>query len=309
MLFADYFDEWVDTYKLNAIADVTLRKYYTTGKFIRSVLPKVTIKDLDRRTYQQLLNKYAETHEKQTTTDFHHQVKGCIQDLFHDGLIVRDPTYKSIVKGKISSRKKKVKFLHASELKSLINTLDLGPEINYDWFIMLMVKTGLRFAEGLALTPADFDSTNRTVSVTKTWDYKKSDAGFAKTKNKSSVRTIALDWQMVGQFMPMLVNLPQDQPIFVKRKENGIYHRIFNSTYNNYLKRKCIEAEIPYISFHALRHTHASILLSAGVSIHSIADRLGHSEISTTQETYTHIINELAQKDNSKMITALTAIA
>ena len=86
------------------------------------------------------------------------------------------------------------------------------------------------------------------------------------------------------------------------------YKRVFNSTVNYFLKRKCEEAGVTVITVHALRHTHASILLNAGVTIHSIADRLGHSSVSTTQETYTHIIDELASKDNQVMIGALTAI-
>lgn len=307
-LFVDYFDEWIETYKVGAIREVTLNKYYMTSKQLKSIVPKVSISELDRRTYQQLLNEYAKTHEKQTTMDFHHQVKGCIQDMFHDGLIDRDPTYKAIVKGKEPAKNKKPKFLHTDELKKLVRVLNLTNEINRDWFLLLMAKTGLRFSEGLALTPNDFDLRNNTLTVNKTWNYKKTNSGFDKTKNTSSVRTVAIDWQIIGQFGPLIKDLPADEPIFVERKENGRYKRIFNSTYNNHLKVKCIEAGVPVITIHSLRHTHASLLLGAGVTIHSIAERLGHSNVTTTQETYTHIINDLAQKDNQLMIGTLTAI-
>lgn len=307
-LFVDYYDEWVETYKEGLVADVTLQKYHINGRRLRSLIPNVTLNDLNRRTYQQMLNEYALTHEKQTTLDFHHQVKGCIQDAFHDGLIDRDPTYKAIIKGK-EPRKKKQKFLHTEELKKLVRVLDLGTEINMDWFIMLSAKTGLRFAETLGLTPNDFDFTTNTLNVDKTWNYKSATNRFDKTKNVSSVRKIALDWQIIGQFGPLIKDLPENEPVFVKRKENGNYVRAFNSTYNNHLKKRCLEADIPIVTLHSLRHTHASILLSAGVSMHSIADRLGHSDVTTTQEVYTHIIDELAQKDNQLMIGTLTAIA
>lgn len=309
MLFADYFDEWVETYKVGAITNVTLSKYYITSKRLKEIIPKVSIKDLDRRTYQQLLNEYAKTHEKQTTMDFHHQVKGCLQDLFHDGLIDRDPTYKAIVKGKEATRKKKLKFLQTDELKSLVKELNIGTEINIDWFILIVAKTGLRFAEALALTPNDFDLKNNTLTVSKTWNYKRTTGGFTKTKNASSMRTISIDWQIVGQFGPLLKDLQKDEPVFIEMDRNGKYKRVFNSTYNAKLKNRCEKAGVPVISIHSLRHTHASILLSAGVTIHSIADRLGHSTVTTTQETYTHIINDLAQKDNQIMIGTLTAIA
>lgn len=58
-------------------------------------------------------------------------------------------------------------------------------------------------------------------------------------------------------------------------------------------EKRCIEAKIPVITIHGLRHTHASILLFAGVSIASVARRLGHTSMNTTQKTYLHIIHEL----------------
>ena len=59
----------------------------------------------------------------------------------------------------------------------------------------------------------------------------------------------------------------------------------------------CKKADIPTISIHGLRHTHASLLLYAGVSIASVARRLGHASMTTTQKTYLHIIQELENQD------------
>lgn len=303
VLFVDYYEEWVETYKVGHIRDVTLSKYFRNIKVLREICPKLFLDDIDRREYQKILNEFAKTREKQTVQDFHHQVKACLKDAFQEGLIERDPTYRAVIKGKEPTEKKR-KYLHQDELKKLIRVLDCGQEINMDWFTLVVAKTGLRFSEALALTPNDFDFKNLSLNVDKTWDYKSTKGGFEKTKNASSVRTINIDWQLVGQFAPLISDLPPDKPIFVEEGK-----RIFNSTYNNFLKRKCEEAEITVISFHALRHTHASVLLAAGISLPSISDRLGHSDVTTTQEIYTHIINELAEKDNAKMISALTALA
>ena len=90
------------------------------------------------------------------------------------------------------------------------------------------------------------------------------------TKNKSSVRKIQIDWQLVIQFSELVKGLPEDEPIFVKE---GM--AVYNSTVNDILERHCIKANIPVISIHGLRHTHASLLLFAGVSIASVARRLG----------------------------------
>jgi len=63
------------------------------------------------------------------------------------------------------------------------------------------------------------------------------------------------------------------------------------------------------ISIHTLRHSHASALIFAGVSIASIAKRLGHSSVTTTQETYLHIIQELENQDSEKITRYLAALA
>ncbi|MCU01174.1 site-specific integrase, partial [Listeria monocytogenes] len=84
--------------------------------------------------------------------------------------------------------------------------------------------------------------------------------------------------------------------------------RVFNSTINNRLKVLCQNANIPTITIHSLRHTHASLLLFAGVSIASVANRLGHSSMTTTQETYLHIIQELENQDNDKIIRHLSML-
>lgn len=134
----------------------------------------------------------------------------------------------------------------------------------------------MRFSEALAITPNDFNFSKQSLSINKTWDYK-SGYGFMPTKNQSSIRKIQIDWQLIIQFSTLVKNLPKDEPIFVSGN-------IYNSTANDILARHCKNVGIPIISIHGLRHTHASLLLFAGVSIASVAQRLGHSSMTTTQK-------------------------
>lgn len=297
--FCDYYEQWIKIYKEGAIRGVTLEKYHMTLMWLRKLIPDLKISEMTRPAYQQLLNAYAEKHERQTTMDFHHQLKGAILDALDEGLIDRDPTRKAIIKGK-EPRDKKIKFLNQFELHLLLNSLDLGREINWDWFILLVAKTGLRFSEALALTPKDFDFSHQSLSISKTWDYKKG-GGYAPTKNQSSVRKIQIDWQTVIQFSELLKDMPEDDNIFV----NG---EVYNSTINAILERHCKKAEIPVITIHGLRHTHASVLLFAGVSVASVARRLGHASINTTQKTYLHIIHELENQDVDLIMRSLSGL-
>lgn len=299
-MFSEYFEEWVELYKVGAVRPITLKKYYISQQHIEKLVPDLKVCDITRRSYQKLLNDYAISHEKQTTMDFHHHLKGAILDAVDDGLIAQNPTRKIIIKGK-NPRKKRPKFLNQHEVQALIRQMDLTNEINWDWFILLILKTGLRFSEALAVTPNDFDFSSQKLTIDKTWDYKSSKGTFQPTKNKSSKRKIQLDWQTAMQFSQLVKVYPENQPIFVKG-------RIFNSTVNNRLQVLCKKAEIPSISIHGLRHTHASLLLFADVSIATVARRLGHSSMSTTQETYLHIIQELENQDNDKIMRHLSTI-
>lgn len=292
-LFVDYYAQWVQVYKEGAIREVTLAKYKMTQAWLKKLVPELQLCNMTRITYQQLINNYAQHHERQTTMDFHHQLKGAILDAVDEGLIDRDPTRKVIIKGKTPAEKK-IKYLNQFELHTLLKSLDLGKEVNWDWFILLVAKTGMRFSEALALTPKDFDFAHQTLSISKTWNYK-GNGGFLPTKNKSSVRKIQIDWQTVMQFAELTKNLPQEEPIFVKKQD--AYEPIYNSTVNGILERYCKKLGISTISVHGLRHTHASILLFAGVSIGSVARRLGHASMTTTQKTYLHIIQELENQD------------
>lgn len=300
-LFSQYYSRWIEIYKEGAIRDITMQKYRMTHKWVEKLVPSLFTGDLTRTIYQQLLNEYAETHERQTTMDFHHQLKGAVLDAVDEGLIERDPTRKAIIKGK-PPREKKQKYLNQFELHTLLANMEFKQEVSWEWFILLIAKTGMRFSEALALTPADFDFARQSISINKTWDYKK-DGGFLPTKNQSSVRKIQIDWQTAMKFTGLVKNLPESIPIFINKEKP-----VFNSTVNDVLRRTCIKAKVPVISIHGLRHTQASLLLYAGVSIASVARRLGHASITTTQKTYMHIIQELENQDVELVLRSLSGL-
>ena len=102
------------------------------------------------------------------------------------------------------------------------------------------------------------------------------------------------------QFATLVKDLPVDEPIFVTKD------KVYNSTVNDILERYCKKLDIPIISVHGLRHTHASILMFAGVSIASVARRLGHASMTTTQKTYLHIIQELENQDIDLVMRSLS---
>ena len=87
MLFCDYYKQWISVYKEGAIRPVTMNKYNMAHNWLIKLIPDLIISDLDRITYQKLLNDYAAEHERQTTMDFHHHLKCAILDAVDEGLI------------------------------------------------------------------------------------------------------------------------------------------------------------------------------------------------------------------------------
>ena len=76
LLFHEYYENWISVYKDGAIRKVTLDKYKMTLSWLKKLIPTVHVNEMTRVVYQKLLNDYAETHEKQTTMDFHHWNRG-----------------------------------------------------------------------------------------------------------------------------------------------------------------------------------------------------------------------------------------
>lgn len=301
-LFYKYYLDWIHIYKDNAVRQVTLDKYYLVQKRLKELAPDLHMNELNRRNYQQILNLYARNHEKTTTLDFHHHLKASLFDAVDDGLLKSDPTRRAIIKG-CSPSEKKIKYLNLFDLQKLLRSLDLDSELNWDWFFLLIAKTGLLFAEALALTKEDFNFEKQRIIINKSWNYKEKIGHFQPTKNESSNRTVMVDWQLMQQFQSLIRSKEDNQLIFFDKNQ-----RVYNSTLNQKLATYCEKLDIPIISIHGLRHTHASLLLYEGVSIASVAKRLGHSNTTTTQETYIHIIRELENKDNDKILHHLSQL-
>lgn len=297
--FYVYATNWIEMFKKNEIRKTTYQKYEVNIKFIRENFPNLKNKQISRVTWQKVINKYAEKRTYQTVKDFHNQFKAMLRDLVHEGVIDKDPTHRIVVHSK-NVHVGKDKFLSLHECKKLLEQLNLGVDTNgkikhpNDWSMYIALKTGLRFSEVIALTPSDVDFKNNVINVDKTWNYKEKQGVFSKPKSKTSTRKVPIDPTasfMIKQLIKQ-TNALQGVPIL-----HGGTTKVFNQTVNKQLKAKCQAAEIPVISFHGLRHTFASLCIANGVSLQQTSQWLGHSDTTITQQVYTHITDEMNEKD------------
>lgn len=296
--FVDYFAEWVDVYKRGAVRPVTVENYEWAEMNLRKINPTVTLGELDRLSYQLILNTFAEDHQASTVRDFHRRMRACLLDAVEDGIIPRDPSRHAVIKGRERERTRAT-YLDQDDLHRLLRALVLDNDHPWDLLILLIAKTGLRVSEAFAVTPGDFDFDAGTLNVDKAWDYRHG-GGFVKPKTESSIRTVLIDRKTMRVMRRACKGRDPGTPLFLPQDLH-----IWPALVNNRLRVLCRRAGVPYISVHGLRHTHASILLYHGVSVQSIALRLGHSSPAITEKIYVHVIREMKAKEDAAVIRAI----
>ena len=154
------------------------------------------------------------------------------------------------------------------------------------------LATGCRFGEVAALEWTDIDFNEHTISVSKSYSKQVKMTGETKTKNGK--RVIAIDNKTINM-LRMYRNRQRQLFIEIGGEVPTLVFATFGSDNLNMtsrlisLEKRCKEAGVPRFTFHAFRHTHASLLLNAGISYKELQHRLGHSKISMTLDTYSHL--------------------
>lgn len=167
----------------------------------------------------------------------------------------------------------------------------------------LLAYSGIRIGELLALTWQDVSFVSKTIRVNKTMVYIKGKKPFTQSpKTKTSNRLINMDNETI-EVLKAWKNYQKTYYGVIKNNKQ----LLFINRDNGYLQNKTVkdwnlkiakQAKIKPIKLHGFRHTHATLLLKAGVPIKEVQYRLGHSKIDTTLNIYAHVVND----DNSKKI-------
>lgn len=192
------------------------------------------------------------------------------------------------------------KYLEAKELETLLNGLQVKKWQQLTRFLAL---SGLRIGEALALTASDLDFTNKVIHVNKTYDANNRTVSTPKTL--CSIREVYMQPELEPVCREILLNTKLESLAYGFRSSlflcnrNGGYLNPFS--YNKYLRERSSQLIGRRITAHALRHTHASLLLAAGVNIETIARRLGHENSQITREIYLHVTEKLTERDNKQI--------
>lgn len=216
--------------------------------------------------------------------------------------IKHNPARDVIIPRKQQNKEHKVKFFSNQELKQFLDYLENLDQSSYEnFFDYVLYKTllasGCRIGEALALEWSDIDLKKGTISISKTLNrYQETNT----PKSKAGLREIDIDKATVS-LLKQYKKRQQVQSWQLGRSE-GIVFTPFTTKYAYAcLLRKRLQshfkaAGVPDISFHGFRHTHATIMLYAGIEAKDLQYRLGHSNISMTLNTYVHATKEGAKK-------------
>jgi integrase len=174
----------------------------------------------------------------------------------------------------------------------------IADELADHWrpYFVLLAGTGMRLGEMMALTVGDIDLVSRppVVRITKAQRYT-AGRGFetGPTKTRRSRRTIALDETALEALRPHLAR-PADAPLVVQPNGRTVYPtNLYARIWRPAVKRAQGKGLTKNPRIHDLRHTHASWLIAQGLPLPVIQSRLGHEKVTTTVDTYGHLLPDL----------------
>ena len=149
--------------------------------------------------------------------------------------------------------------------------------------------TGMREGELLALSPADIDLDNKTISINRTYQRIEGKDVFTSPKTRKSKRKIPIPdflCQELSDYIQSRYMPDADERLFPVTKSYLSHEMI----------RGCKNTDVKKIRIHDIRHSHASLLINQGCDALMLADRLGHEKVSTTLNTYSHLFPHKQQE-------------
>jgi len=303
---SDYFDYWYKEYVLINCKYNTQQAYrIVIDKHIKPALGVYKLKSISPSKLQEFFNlKYRNGYTKSSLSNFYGVLSGAFKMAVFPYKLIKESPVSYVKLPKYNTLPKKqddLKIITVSKFKQIIDRFPAGSS----FYIPLQIgfNTGMRAAEVCGLTWDCVDLDMRTITVEKILIYKDKEWIFGTPKTASSNRTIYIG--------PTLYNILHKHKL--KQKENrlkyGRHYTISNFVCTKENGQLVTMDSLKYLSriinyelgirynFHSLRHSHATMLLEAGANIKDIQNRLGHSNLSTTMDTYSHVTQKM-KKDS-----------
>lgn len=324
--FKEVYEEW---FRLHSQEIKPSTVYVLEKKFVRWIMPafgNLRIKDISTGYCQKVINQWAQ--ELKSFNDYKIQANQVFKFAFKMDIIKVNPMDRVMVPKKKNdlayAEEKKAKdqeagkapmidFYSKDQLKGFLGLLDKD-SMQYAMF-RLLAFTGARKGEILALHWSDIDFKTNSLHLKKTLTHIDGKKVIMPSKTKTSSRIISIDdttaqimkhWRALQIQLYMKLSIPfqndTKQPVFTSYIHQDNRFQYCRPAYPNDQLERIYSANstFPRITVHGFRHTHASLLFESGATIKDVQTRLGHSDIQTTMNIYTHVTNEAKEKTAEK---------
>lgn len=312
--FQEVFEEWFKQHRTE-VKPTTVYALESKFKRILPLFGPYKIKDISRSRCQKAINTWAQ--ELKTFNDYKIQANQVFRYAMKMDIIKRNPMdYVTLPKLKHEMEynaelEEKKYYYTREELRSFLEAIK-EDDMAYTMF-RLLAFTGARKGELYALHWSDVDFHQKTISLKKTLIHTSGKKQLQTSKTKASRRVVSVDdetlailkkWRskQIQRYLNLELVAPfqsdDKQPVFTvyNHFKHGMdYCRLayLNEKLERIYKKN---PDLPKINVHAFRHTHASLLFAAGASIKDVQARLGHTDIQTTMDIYTHVTDEAKEK-------------
>ncbi|MFY8329459.1 tyrosine-type recombinase/integrase [Vagococcus carniphilus] len=310
--FSELYELWLKQYRLKVKPSTvaTSRRFvenYALQHFGKLKLDKITV-----RYCQEIVNLWHDQYKQ------YHYFRKVVGQVLQFGvqmeLIDSNPMRKTVL-----PRKKEVEefpnFYTKEQLEVFFECLESHTEqvsrtsTKILTFFRILAFTGMRKSEVLALQWKDIDIFNQKLTIGKTLAIDEhNQIIIQEPKTISSQRVIALDvktikvieqWRYNQKewYFKFGYNTSKDTQFLFTNKFNELY---YPQAPNDWLYNILEKYDLPKITLHGFRHTHASLLFESGASIKEVQERLGHKDVKTTMNIYTHVTPEKVRETGER---------
>ena len=227
-----------------------------------------------------------------------------------DGLIPRSPAVGIKLGVRTDHEREEHRYLSIGEFSAIL----AATPVHWRPLVLTLAGTGIRWGEAAALTVGDVVGLEPAGAVLRITKAEKADPDHpgrvvvGPTKTRRSRRTIALPSEVVAALEPLLEGRKRTERLFLPPKGGPLRHRTFYR--DIWLRKSCAGSGIdePYPRLHDLRHSHVAWLIGEGVQLPVIQARLGHEKITTTIDTYGHLLPDIQRAATEAADTVLRGV-
>lgn len=312
--FRQVYELWNETYKTTVKEVTFIKSEIKFNKWILPIYGDLRIKEVTVKRAQQILNTWA------AETDQYKVLHSTAKRIFEYAINLGFIQYNPLAHVMMPKRESKatgdapIKVYSKEQLKTLFDYLNaLKPGYSNDYnrtLLRFLFYSGCRISEALALNWSDIDFKGNAVLINKTLSQTKHGYKISEPKTDKSTATVSLDaetiaslkkWQINQRMYMLSLGITDPTMIFCGiYKQMITHHAIFSR-----MKTITEKTGLPFLGIHVTRHTHASLLLDAGANMKEVQDRLRHSKISMTMDTYGHLSKETKEKTIEKLVAHL----